>query len=110
MSTVAIGATGSLVIDGQEVFPIGLSEAPPLGGKTRDGRDAWAEVASGGVNFVRTGLRDWGLQQTTTRSPRSALAWTRLPRTGCTAGRDSEMQGTFPPRLVGSRPYQSNSW
>jgi hypothetical protein len=63
MSAVAIDPTGSLVIDGQKVFPIGLSEAPPLGGKSPDGRDAWAEVASGGVNFVRTGLRDWGLQQ-----------------------------------------------
>ncbi len=63
MSTVAIDATGSLVIDGQKVFPIGLSEAPPLGGKTRDGRDAWAEVASAGANFVRTGLREWNLQQ-----------------------------------------------
>src|SRR5882724_1692004 len=63
MSTVGIDATGSLVVDGQKVFAIGLSEAPPMGGKTRDGRDAWAEVASVGVNFVRTGLRDWGLQQ-----------------------------------------------
>jgi len=63
MSTVAIDATGSLVIDGQTVFPIGLSEAPPQGGTTRDGRDAWAEVASAGANFVRTGLREWNLQQ-----------------------------------------------
>jgi hypothetical protein len=63
LSTVAIDATGCLVIDGQKVFPIGLSEAPPLGGKTRDGRDAWAEVASAGANFIRTGLREWNLQQ-----------------------------------------------
>ncbi len=63
MSVVAIDATGCLVIDGRKVFPIGLSEAPPLGGKTRDGKDAWAEVASAGVNFVRTGLREWNLQQ-----------------------------------------------
>jgi hypothetical protein len=63
MSTVAIDATGCLVIGGQKVFPIGLSEAPPQGGKTRDGRDAWAEVASAGANFVRTGLREWNLQQ-----------------------------------------------
>ena len=57
MSTVAIDSTGCIVIDGQKVFPIGLSEAPPLGGKTPDGRDAWAEVASAGANFVRSGLR-----------------------------------------------------
>ena len=63
MSTVAIDSTGCIVIDGQKVFPIGLSEAPPLGGKTPDGRDAWAEVASAGANFVRSGLRDWSLPQ-----------------------------------------------
>jgi len=63
MSTVAIDSTGSIVIDGQKVFPIGLSEAPPLGGKTPDGRDAWAEVASAGANFVRSGFREWSLAQ-----------------------------------------------
>ncbi|TML58772.1 MAG: hypothetical protein E6G18_10170 [Actinobacteria bacterium] len=63
MSTVAIDSTGCIVIDGQKVFPIGLSEAPPLGGKTPDGRDAWAEVASAGANFVRSGFRDWSLAQ-----------------------------------------------
>jgi hypothetical protein len=31
--------------------------------QTRDGRNAWAEVASAGVNFVRSGLRAWSLQQ-----------------------------------------------
>lgn len=63
MSTVAIDSTGCLVIDGQKVFPIALSEPPPLGGKTRDDRDAWAEVASAGANFVRSGFRDWSLPQ-----------------------------------------------
>jgi len=63
MSTVAIDSTGCIVIDGQKVFPIGLSEAPPLGGKTPDGRDAWAEVASAGANFVRSGFREWSLAQ-----------------------------------------------
>ncbi|TML80714.1 MAG: hypothetical protein E6G09_14105 [Actinobacteria bacterium] len=63
MSTVAIDSTGCIVIDGQKVFPTGLSEAPPLGGKTPDGRDAWAEVASAGANFVRSGFRDWSLAQ-----------------------------------------------
>ncbi len=64
MSTVAIDpATGCLVIDGRKVFPIALSEGPPLGGKTREGNDAWAEVANAGVNFIRTGNREWHLQQ-----------------------------------------------
>jgi len=63
MSTVAIDSTGCIVIDGQKVFTIGLSEAPPLGGQTPDARDAWTEVAGAGANFVRTGFRDWSLQQ-----------------------------------------------
>src|SRR6266487_2116315 len=63
MSTVPIDSTGCIVIDGQKVFPIGLSEAPPLGGQTPDARDAWTEVAGAGANFVRTGFRDWSLQQ-----------------------------------------------
>ena len=64
MGAVAIDpATGCLVIDGRKVFPIGLSEAPPLGGKTPDGKDAWEEVSSAGANFIRSGLREWNLQQ-----------------------------------------------
>jgi len=63
MSIVAIDPTGSVVIDGQKVFPIGLSEAPAPDGQTPDGRNAWAEVASAGVNFVRSGLREWNLPQ-----------------------------------------------
>jgi hypothetical protein len=56
-------ATGCLVIGGAKVFPIGLSEAPQPEGQTPDGRNAWAEVASAGVNFVRSGLRQWSLPQ-----------------------------------------------
>jgi hypothetical protein len=54
-------ATGRLLIDGRKVFPIGLSDAPPLGGKTPNGNDGWAEVAAAGVNFIRTGRNDWSL-------------------------------------------------
>ncbi len=56
-------ATGCLVIGGANVFPIGLSEAPQPDGQTRSGRNAWAEVADAGVNFVRSGLRQWSLPQ-----------------------------------------------
>jgi hypothetical protein len=64
MSAVAIDrATGSLVIDGAKVFPIGLSEAPEPDGQTHDGRNAWDEVSSAGVNLVRSGMRAWRLQQ-----------------------------------------------
>lgn len=50
-------ATGCLTLDGQKVFPLILSDAPPQNGKTPDGTDAWAEVANGGrgANFIRSG-------------------------------------------------------
>jgi hypothetical protein len=36
------------------VFPLGLSDAPPLGSKApNSGLDAWAEIARAGVTFVR---------------------------------------------------------
>jgi hypothetical protein len=63
MSIVAFDSTGSVVIDGQKVFPIGLSEAPAPDGQTPDGRNAWAEVADAGVNFIRSGFREWNLPQ-----------------------------------------------
>ena len=56
-------ATGCLVIGGAKVFPFGLSEAPLPDGQTRDGRNAWAEIAAAGVNVVRSGLREWSLPQ-----------------------------------------------
>src|ERR687883_2002150 len=63
MPAVTIDGTGCLLIEGQKVFPIALSNPPPIGGKTPSGTDGWSEVASAGVNFIRTGLIQWDLQQ-----------------------------------------------
>ena len=46
-------ATGNLVFAGRRVFPIGLSDPPPLGSKAPSGRDAWAEIAAAGAGFIR---------------------------------------------------------
>jgi hypothetical protein len=96
VATVGIDAqTGSLVVNGQKVFPLGLSDAPPVGSTVPvTGQDAWAEIASGGVNVVRSGRSDWKLAQidqqlTQERTRLDAAAahhlfgWTRL---GDTAG------------------------
>ena len=48
-----------LVIDGQKVFPVNVSQPPPLGGKTADGQDAFTELAKGGVTFLRVGQQVW---------------------------------------------------
>jgi hypothetical protein len=53
MKTRIDGATGNLVSGGKPVFPLGLSDPPPVDGKTPSGRDAWAEVAGAGINFAR---------------------------------------------------------
>jgi hypothetical protein len=56
-------STGCLLIDGVKVFPIALSNPPPLGGKTPANTDGWNEVKSAGVNFIRTKLVQWELGQ-----------------------------------------------
>src|SRR5947199_6862359 len=64
MTVVAVDpTTGSLTIDGAKVFPIVLAQPPPQGGQTPAGTDAWNEVTSVGVNFIRTRANNWGLAQ-----------------------------------------------
>jgi hypothetical protein len=50
------------VVAGARVFPIGLSNGPPVGSLTPGGRSGLAEVAANGVNLVRTGIADWSLE------------------------------------------------
>jgi hypothetical protein len=63
MTSVTLDPTGALVVDGQKVFPLGLSLPPPVGGKTPAGKDAWQELKAGGASFVRTGRATWDAQQ-----------------------------------------------
>src|SRR5919201_5766429 len=63
MTSVTLDPTGTLVVDGQKVFPLGLSLPPPVGGKTPAGKDAWQELKAGGASFVRTGRATWDAQQ-----------------------------------------------
>jgi hypothetical protein len=60
---VAIDPTGVLDVDGAKLFPLGVSNPPPLGGRTAQGQDAFTELASGGVSFMRIGRGDWSLAQ-----------------------------------------------
>jgi hypothetical protein len=46
-------ATGCLLVGGKRVFPLGLSDPPPVDGKAPNGKPAWAEVAAAGANFAR---------------------------------------------------------
>jgi hypothetical protein len=69
VTTAAVdSATGCLTLDGQKMFPLILSDPPPQGGKTPDGKDAWSEIANGGLgaNFIRSGrtlAQPWVLGQ-----------------------------------------------
>jgi len=95
VATVTIDAqTGCLVVNGHKVFPLGLSEAPPLGGTAPGGNDAWAEIASASANLIRSGRSDWSLPQIDAQiaqerarmdaaGAHQLLCWTRL---GDTAG------------------------
>jgi hypothetical protein len=55
------GVTGSLVVLGQKLFPLGLSDPPPFGRSAPSGVDSWAEIHSAGTNFIRSGRSDWNL-------------------------------------------------
>jgi hypothetical protein len=60
MSVVDVDrATGVLVVEGDKIFPLVLSDGPPLGAKAPDGQDALAELAAGGANFIRAGRGIW---------------------------------------------------
>ena len=54
-SRAIINSDKVLVIDGQKIFPIGFTMPPPPDGKTRDGKNGIAELASAGATFLRTG-------------------------------------------------------
>jgi len=62
VTTVAIAPTGVLRIDGSDVFPIGFSNPPPLGGHAPSGKEGLQELKAGGASFIRTGRDDWNLQ------------------------------------------------
>jgi hypothetical protein len=60
VSTVEVDrATGALVVEGRKLFPLVLSDGPPLGAKTPQGEDALAVLAAGGANFLRVGRHEW---------------------------------------------------
>ena len=62
MSRVTIDpVTGVLVIDGKNVFPLGLSNPPPIGKTAPSGKEGLQEVAQAGVSVIRTGRGDWSL-------------------------------------------------
>jgi RTX calcium-binding nonapeptide repeat (4 copies)/IPT/TIG domain len=50
-----IDASGTVVLDGQKIFPIVLAKGPPPDGTTPTGGNAIAEVVAAGVNFLKVG-------------------------------------------------------
>jgi len=53
------GPTGVLLVDGQKVFPIGISDPPPSNGRAPSGEHAYQELANGGITMIRSGTPDW---------------------------------------------------
>jgi hypothetical protein len=63
VSTVSIDSgTGALVVDGNRLFPIGVSNPPPPDSKTPAGRNGLEEIAANGVHFGRTGIGTWSAE------------------------------------------------
>jgi hypothetical protein len=52
---VTINPDNVLEINGKKIFPIGFTMAPPLDGKTPDGKDGLQELRDAGGTFFRTG-------------------------------------------------------
>src|SRR5213080_2986233 len=50
---VTLDENGVLSIDGKKTFVFSFSLPPPPGGKTPEGKDAFAELKDAGVNFMR---------------------------------------------------------
>lgn len=42
-----------MLLNGKRVFPLGLSDPPPVAGTAPDGRSAWAAIAAAGITYVR---------------------------------------------------------
>ena len=62
MTNVTIhGPTGVLVVNGQKVFPIGLSDPPPHDALAPSGQHAFQELANAGATMIRTGTPEWAL-------------------------------------------------
>ena len=65
MAVVSVDpATGALVIGGSKLFPLCLSNGPPRDRNAPNGRNGLAEVASAGINLIRTGSASWGPETT----------------------------------------------
>ena len=65
MSVVRVDrSTGALVVEERRTFPIVVSNGPPLGAKAPNGNDALAELAAGGVGFIRAGRPAWSGEAT----------------------------------------------
>ena len=63
MTVVTIDpATGVLVAGGKRTFPIGVSNPPPAGAEAPSGKAGLAELAAGGVSFVRSGTAEWTVE------------------------------------------------
>jgi hypothetical protein len=49
------GTAGTVLLNGTDIFPIGLSKGPPRDGTTPTGGSALDEVVSAGANFLKVG-------------------------------------------------------
>ncbi len=63
MAHVTLDGTGVLSVAGKKLFPLGLSNPPPLGRKAPSGKQGLDEVAEGGITLMRTGLETWSLAE-----------------------------------------------
>src|SRR5205809_3935062 len=71
---VTFDENGVMEVDGKKTFVISFSIPPPPGGKTPDGKDAFAELAEAGTTFMRV-RPTTGPQDYTESGIRTIKAW-----------------------------------
>ena len=104
MASVSIhGSTGVLLVDGQKVFPIGISDPPPSNGRAPSGEHAYQELANGGITMIRSGTPDWAPGKIDQQIARERELQTARRRTACSAG-----CGSAPSRTCPARPPTSS--
>jgi hypothetical protein len=100
-SRVEINSDRIVVIDGRKVFPIGVTMPPSPDGRTRDGADAWAELRTAGVTFMRSGPlgEEWNDEVITRQeqwldaAARTGLyCWVNLADLSCVEAGEEEKQ------------------
>lgn len=109
---------GTVLLDGQKIFPIVLAKGPPPGGTTPSGEDAFAEVVGAGVNFFKVGpaVQPWtdadieqAKLENRTAAAHGAYTWINLSTVSLASG-ETRLEQVVPALLADSAADAIGMW